>query len=44
MKKIMFILMVLVALFVAAPAAAQEDASGGADWGMLAAGFAIAIA
>ena len=46
-KKALFILLALVALLVAAPVAAQEeDHSEGADvdWGILAAGFAIAIA
>lgn len=43
-KKGLFALMALVALLVAAPVAAQEEESGGVDWGIAAAGFAIAVA
>ena len=46
-RKSTVLLMVLLALLVAAPVAAQEEeggSTGDIDWGILAAGFAIAIA
>ncbi len=43
-KKVLFTLVVLVALLVAAPVAAQDEEAGASDWGIAAAAFAIAIA
>ncbi len=44
-RKATFLLMALIALLVALPAAAQEEGEDGAsDWGIAAAAFAIAIA
>ncbi len=45
-RKSTILLMMLVALLVAVPVAAQEDSDspGDVDWGILAAGFAIGIA
>ena len=42
-KKVLFGLMALAVLLIAAPAAAQEE-EGGQDWGIAAAAFAIGIA
>ena len=43
-KQVLFTLMALVALFIAAPVAAQEEEVDASDWGIAAAGFAIAVA
>ncbi len=43
MKRKAFLLMALMAMLVALPAAAQEE-EGGPDWGILGASFAIGIA